>query len=77
MEEVNRWLSDETLLRTGHRLERVEFKEVPVPSVFNQKFDRGLTEEDIGELQELYVSLPVRTEIALRDFQKGDSRCAR
>jgi hypothetical protein len=71
MEEVNRWLSDETLLRTGHRLERVEFKEVPVPSVFNQKFDRGLTEEDIGELQELYVSLPVRTEIALRDFQKG------
>ena len=71
MEEVNRWLSDENRLRTGHRLERVEFKEVPVPSVFHQKFDRGLTEEDIGELQELYVSLPARTEIALRDFQKG------
>jgi hypothetical protein len=71
MEEVNRWLSDENHLRTGHRLERVEFKEVPVPSVFHQKFDRGLTEEDIGELQELYVSLPVRTEIALRDFQRG------
>jgi predicted ATPase len=42
-----------------------------VPSVFHHKFDRGLTEEDIGELQELYVSLPLRTEIALRDFQKG------
>jgi hypothetical protein len=71
MEEVNRRLSDESRLRTGHRLERVEFKEVPVPSVFHQKFDRGLIEEDIGELQELYVSLPARTEIALRDFQKG------
>jgi hypothetical protein len=71
MEEVNRWLSGENRLRTGHRLERVDFKEVPVPSVFHHKFDRGLTEEDIGELQELYVSLPLRTEIALRDFQKG------
>jgi hypothetical protein len=73
MEEVNRWLSDENHLRTGHRLERVEFKEVPVPSVFHQKFDRGLTEEDIGELQELYVSLPVRTEIALPIFREGFS----
>jgi predicted ATPase len=71
LEEVNHWLSDETRLCTGYWLERAEFKEVPVPSVFHQKFDRGLTEEDIGELQELYVDLPARTEIALRDFQKG------
>jgi predicted ATPase len=34
-------------------------------------FDRGISEDDIGELQELYQSLPSRTEIALRDFQKG------
>jgi predicted ATPase len=34
-------------------------------------FERGLNDDDIGELQELYQSLPVRTEIALRDFQKG------
>jgi predicted ATPase len=34
-------------------------------------FERGLNEDDLGELQELYVSLQVRTEIALRDFQKG------
>jgi len=71
MKDVNDWLSDETRLRTGHRLERVEFKEVPVPSLFHQMFERGLSEDDLGELQELYLSLQVRTEIALRDFQKG------
>ena len=71
MEEVNRWLSDENLLHTGYRLERVEFKEVPVPSIFHQIFERGLTEDDIGELQELYSNLALRSEIALRDFQKG------
>jgi predicted ATPase len=71
MLEVNDWLSDESRLRTGHRLERVEFKEVPVPSLFHQMFERGLTEDDLGELQELYLSLRLRTEIALRDFQKG------
>jgi AAA ATPase domain/AAA domain, putative AbiEii toxin, Type IV TA system/Protein of unknown function (DUF3696) len=71
MTEVNHWLSDESRLRTGHRLERVEFKEVPVPSAFHQMFERGLTEDDLGELQELYLSLQVRNEIALRDFQRG------
>jgi hypothetical protein len=71
IEEVNRWLSGETQLRTGYRLERVEFKEVPVPGVFHQMFERGLNDDDIGELQELYQSLASRSEIALRDFQKG------
>ncbi len=33
VEEVNRWLSDEGRLRTGYRLERVEFKEVPVTAI--------------------------------------------
>lgn len=64
MEEVNRWLSGESQLHTGYRLERVEFKEVPVPGVFHQIFDRGVNDDDIGELQELYQSLPVRSEIA-------------
>jgi AAA domain, putative AbiEii toxin, Type IV TA system len=71
MKEVNKWLADESRLRTGHRLEKVEFKEVPVPSLFHQIFERGLTEDDVGELQELYSGLPIRTEVALRDFQKG------
>lgn len=71
MEEVNRWLSDEGRLRTTYRLERVEFKEVPVPSAMHQMFERGLNEDDLGELQELYYSLTTRAEIVLRDFEKG------
>jgi predicted ATPase len=34
-------------------------------------FERGLDQDDIGDLQEIYRSLATRTEIALRDFQKG------
>ncbi|WP_081288608.1 AAA family ATPase [Tritonibacter mobilis] len=71
MDAVNHWLTDETRLRTAYRLERVEFREIPVPSRFDQVFERGLQEDDIGELQELYFSLKTRTEIALRDFEKG------
>ena len=71
MEEVNSWLSGEERLRTTYRLERVEFKEIPVPSAMHQMFERGLNEDDIGELQELYLSFATRTEIALRDFGKG------
>ena len=71
MEEVNHWLSGESRLRTSYRLERVEFKEIPVPSAMHQMFERGLNEDDIGELQELYRSLATRAEIALRDFEKG------
>lgn len=71
MTEVNWWLSGEERLRTTYRLERVEFKEIPVPSVMHQMFERGLNEDDIGELQELYLSLATRTEIALRDFNLG------
>lgn len=69
--EVNGWLSGEDRLRTTYRLERVEFKEIPVPSAMHQMFERGLNEDDVGELQELYLSLATRTEIALRDFEKG------
>lgn len=71
MEEVNAWLSGEERLRTSYRLERVEFKEIPVPSAMHQMFERGLNEDDIGELQELYMSLATRSEIALRDFERG------
>ena len=71
VEEVNQWLSGRNRLNTGYRVERVEFKEVPVPSHIHQMFERGLDEDDLGELQELYYSLGTRTEIALRDFEKG------
>jgi hypothetical protein len=60
LQEVNAWLSSEERLRTGYRLEKTVFKEVPIPSGFHQLFDRGLTEDDLGDLQELYASLKSR-----------------
>lgn len=71
LEEVNAWLGGEERLKTGYRLEKFQFREVPVPSRFHQLFDRGLSEDDLGELQELYATLGGRSEIALRDFEKG------
>src|SRR6266496_4585575 len=71
MEDVNTWLSGEDRLNTGYRLERIAFKEVPVPGALHQMFERGLSDDDIGDLQELYASLQTRTEIALRDFANG------
>jgi hypothetical protein len=71
LEEVNTWLGGEERLRTGYRLEKFQFKEVPVPGRFHQLFERGLSEDDLGELQELYATLGGRSEIALRDFEKG------
>ncbi len=71
LDAVNAWLGDEERLKTGYRLERFQFKEVPVPGRFHQLFERGLSEDDLGELQELYATLGARSEIALRDFQKG------
>jgi len=69
--EVNGWLSGEERLKTGYRLEKRGFKEVPVPSLFHQLFERGVTEDDIGDLQELYSTLKSRTEIALHDIERG------
>lgn len=71
METVNTWLSSEEGIGTDYRLEDVAFREIPVPSRMSTLFDRGLTEDDLGELQDLYETLPVRHEIALRDFNKG------
>lgn len=71
LEEVNAWLGGEERLKTGYRLEKFQFKEVPVPSRFHQLFERGLSEDDLAELQDLYATLGGRSEIALRDFEKG------
>lgn len=71
LEEVNAWLGGEERLKTGYRLEKFQFKEVPVPGRFHQLFERGISDDDLGELQELYATLSGRAEIALRDFEKG------
>ena len=67
---VNQWLGDEAKLRTGYQLERVVFREVSVPSRLSFLFERGLTEDDLGELQELYENLETRVEVVLHDFEK-------
>ena len=69
--EVNEWLADEDRLGAACRVERVEFKEVSVPGTMHRMFERGLSEDDIGELQELYSGLPTRIEIGLRDLGSG------
>jgi predicted ATPase len=71
IDAVNSWLGDENKLGTGYRLEKVNFREIPIPSRMSTLFERGLTEDDLAELQELYSSLESRSEIALRDFYRG------
>lgn len=64
---VNVWLSSEDRLGTRYSIQLQEYAEIPVPSHMSSLFDRGITEDDVGELQELYASLPRRRDIALRD----------
>ena len=71
IEVVNDWLSSEDKLRTGYQIDKVAIREVPVPSRMNNLFDRGLIEDDLGELQELYARLNTRVEVVLRDFEKS------
>ena len=68
---VNDWLSSGDKLRTGYSLENIAFREIPVPSRMSGLFDRGLSEDDIGELQELYENLDTRVEVGLRDSEQG------
>lgn len=69
--EVNSWLSGEDRLGTRYQVDRSQYKEIEVGSRLHQLFDRGLNEEDIAELQELYSTIGTRTEIALRDVSSG------
>ena len=57
--DVNAWLVGKKKLNTGYQVERVEYREVPVPSRLNQLFERGVTEDDLPELEELYRGLQV------------------
>ncbi len=71
LHNVNSWLSDETRLQTGYQLERTEIREIPVPGPFHNLLNGNPTEDDLGDLQELYATLNTRTEIALRESDKG------
>ena len=71
LDEVNVWLSGEQKLQTGYSLVKTQIGEIPVPGPLSQYFERGLTEDDIGDVQELYALLTFRTKIALCDVNKG------
>ncbi|MCY4362658.1 MAG: DUF3696 domain-containing protein [Gammaproteobacteria bacterium] len=71
LNEVNVWLSGEQKLQTGYSLVKTQIREIPVPSPMSQYFEHGLTEDDIGDVQELYALLNLRTVIALRDVNRG------
>ena len=68
---VNDWLSDDDKLGIGYRVDKVVFRKIPVPGRLNNLFERGLREDDLGELQELYENLGTRIEVALQNFDKG------
>lgn len=71
LESVNDWLSSDLKLRTGYQLQQTVFKQVPNTSRFHQLFQRGIDEDDLGDLQELYASLKTVKEFRLLDLNKG------
>ncbi|TKD15615.1 DUF2813 domain-containing protein [Rhodobacter capsulatus] len=71
LENVNDWLSSDLKLRTGYQLQQTVFKQVPNTSRFHQLFQRGIDEDDLGDLQELYASLKTVKEFQLLDLNKG------
>ena len=71
LERVNDWLSSDLKLRTGYQLQQTVFKQVPNTSRFHQLFQRGIDEDDLGDLQELYASLKTVKEFRLLDLNKG------
>lgn len=71
LSEVNAWLSGEDGLGTSYEIAKSEYLEIPVSSRIDQLFKRGISEDDLGELQEEFQKLGSRTEIVLRDGMKG------
>lgn len=49
----------------------MEYREIEIPGPFALKFQQGLNEDDLVELEELYAELPTRQEVVLRDERTG------
>lgn len=69
IEKVNFWLFDKERLNSGYRLERADCRRIPSPSPIDVIFQRGVREEDLPDLQELYQQYPIEQEVALRDIR--------
>lgn len=68
---VNEWMSSDEYLRTGYRLVRTDFKQISTNTGLHRLFMRGITEDDIGDLQDLYEAVPSKIEIGLMDVARG------
>ena len=71
LRETNTWLSEADRLNIGYQVERTDFREIPVPSAMSMIFERGISDDDLGILQELYQGLSVRTTVSLRELNTG------
>lgn len=71
IERVNFWLFDKERLNSGYRLERTAYRRIPSPSPIDVIFKRGVRDEDLPDLQELYEQYPVEQEVAPRDMRTG------
>lgn len=71
IEYVNDWMSSEDKLRAGYTLSKKQTKQIPTSTRFHHLFQRGIEEDDLGDLQELYMSMPTSTKIGLVDVKRG------
>ncbi|MVO18586.1 AAA family ATPase [Parasedimentitalea huanghaiensis] len=71
LKRVNFWLSGKDRLGTNYEILRTERRDIPTTSRMHQLFARGITEDDLSELQEAYTDLHPTNEIVLRDFAQN------
>lgn len=70
-DSVNAWMSSEERLRTGYVLVKSDFKQISSTDGLHRLFQRGINDDDLGDLQELYEAIPTKTEIGLMDATRG------
>ena len=71
LDSVNEWMSSEERLRTGYVLVKSSYKQISTAEGLHQLFKRGINEDDLGDLQELYEAIPTKSEIGLMDLARG------
>lgn len=71
LDSVNEWMSSEERLRTGYLLVKSDFKQISSTDGLHRLFQRGINDDDLGDLQELYEAIPTKTEIGLMDATRG------
>ena len=71
LDSVNEWMSSEERLRTGYVLVKSSYKQISTAEGLHQLFKRGINEDDLGDLQELYEAIPTKSEIGLMDVVRS------